>query len=371
VTARGSVVRWSLVSLRFIVASSLVAQSSPEITARIAPQFHSYSIGTPSNTTIREFSAPLFVVVPVTPQLTLDLGTAYAASHVTQTTFGKNSTSDIGGLTDTQVRANYVLGNDFIVITAGVNLPTGQARVTTDQVQAAELIGSDFLAFPISSMGTGFGGTGGIAVARSVGDWNLGAGVSMRRTEHYDPFDLGGTALRYQPGNEYRVRVGADRPVGTGRVTLGFTYSTFGDDELAGSIYNTGNRYITQLAFTDDVGTGRLGVAAWNLLRTAGTLADSTFLGHEDISNAALSYGITVGQTLIEPSFEARTWVQQGASTSFLTTIGVRSQLGVGGFMVMPGVGYSIGRVAAQDLSGVNSTATLTGFHATLTIRIR
>jgi hypothetical protein len=100
-------------------------------------------------------------------------------------------------------------------------------------------------------------------------------------------------------------------------------------------------------------------------------LADSTFLGHEDISNAALSYGVIVGQTLIEPNVEARAWVQQGASTSLLTTIGVRSQLNIGGFTVMPGIGYSLGRVAAQDPSGVNTAATLTGFHATLAIRVR
>jgi hypothetical protein len=365
-------VRWSFLPLQFVLASSLAAQSVGEITARAAPQFHSYSIDAPSSTTIREFSVPLFVVVPVTRGLTVDVGTAYARSHVEQTTFGKTSTSDVAGLTDTQLRANYVLGNDFIVLTAGLNLPTGQARVTTDQVLAAGLIGSDFLAFPISSMGTGFGETGGIAAARPVADWNVGAGFSMRRTEHYDPFDLGGgTSLRYQPGNEYRVRIGADRAIGMGRVTLGFTYSTFGNDELAGSIYNTGNRYITQLAFNDDVGPGKVGLVAWNLLRTAGTLADSTFLGHEDISNTALSYGITVGRTLIEPNVEARGWVQEGASTSFLTTLGVRSQLNVGGLTVLPGVGFSIGRVAAQDPSGVNTTATLTGWHVTLAVRVR
>jgi hypothetical protein len=357
--------------LLIAVASSVGAQSVGEITARIAPQFQSYSIDTPSNTTIREFSTPLFVVVPVRPGLTFDLGTAYARAHVEQTTFGKTATSDIAGLTDTQIRANYILGNDFVVLTAGVNLPTGQSRVKPGQVLAAGLIGSDFLAFPISSMGTGFGETGGVAVARPLGDWNVGAGVSMRRTERYDPFDLGGDmVLRYQPGNEYRARIGADRAVGTGRVTLGFTYSTFGNDELAGSIYNTGNRYITQVVFANDVGPGRISVVAWNLFRTAGTLADSSFLGHENIANAAVSYGLSVGPALIEPGIETRAWVQEGAATSLLTTIGVRSQFNVDGWIVSPGVGFSLGRVAAQDPAGINSTATLTGFRATLAIRV-
>jgi len=365
-------VRRCSLALLLAAAAPLEAQSFDDVSARIAPQIHSYTIDAPASTKIREFSVPLFVLVPVAPRLTVDLGTAYARSHVEQTALGKTTTSDIAGLTDTQIRANYVLGNDFVVLTAGVNLPTGQSRVPLDQVPAASLIGSDFLGFPISNMGTGFGETGGIVVARPVSDWNVGAGISMRRTERYEPFDAGAEGtLRYQPGNEYRARVGADHAVGTGRVTLGFTYATFGNDELAGSIYNTGNRYITQVAFTDDVGPGKIGVGAWNLLRTAGTLADSTFLGHEDITSAAVSYALTVGRASIEPNVEARSWAQQDAATSFLTTVGVRSQLDAGGFTLMPGVGYSLGRVAAQDPGGADVTARLRGFHATLTIRLR
>ena len=362
--------RW-LAPLFVALVPALGAQTLPEIGARIAPQFHSYSIDAPSNTTIREFSIPLFVLVPVTPQLTFDLGTAYARAHVEATTDGRKTTSDITGLTDTQIRANYVIGNDFVVLTAGVNLPTGQSHVTTGQLPAASLIGSDFLALPISNMGTGFGETGGVVVARPVADWNVGAGFRMRRTQRYDPFDVDGAPLRYQPGNEYRLRVGADRAIGTGRVTMGFTYSTFGNDELAGSIYNTGNRYITHVAFNDDVGRGALGIVAWNLYRTAGTLADSSYLGHENISNAAISYGITVGSALIEPNLETRGWVQAGAPTSLLTTFGVRSTLDVGGFAVLPGVGFSVGRVAAHDADGAHAKATLKGFHATLAIRVR
>jgi hypothetical protein len=370
VTVRRSAGRWWFIPLLFAAGSSLAAQSN-EITARVAPQYHSYTIDTPSNTTIGEFSIPLFVVVPVTPALTFDLGTAYAHAHVEQTALGKSTTSDIAGLTDTQIRANYVLGSDFVVLTAGVNLPTGQSRVTTAQLTAASLVGSDFLGFPISNMGTGLGETGGVAIARPLGDWNVGAGLSMRRTEQYDPFDVGGATFRYQPGNEYRVRVGADRAIGTGRSTFGFTYSTFGNDELAGSIYNTGNRYITQATYNNDVGPGRIGLVTWNLFRTAGTLADSSFLGHENISNVALSYGIHVGSALFEPNAETRVWVQEGAPTSLVTTLGIRSQLDAGRFVVSPGVGYSLGRVAAQDATGLRTAATLTGLHATLAIRVR
>lgn len=370
--ARAPATRRLLSMLALAATQSVHAQSVEDVGARAAPQVHSYTIAAPSNTTVREFSFPLFVVVPFSPALAVDVGTSYARSDVEHTTSGTTETSDIDGLTDTQVRATYVIGNDFVVLTAGINLPTGQSRVTPRQQIAAGLIGSDFLAFPISSMGTGLGGTGGVAVARSVGVWSIGGGVSIHRTAQYDPFDGDdGATLHYRPGNEYRARVGADRAIGAGRATFGFTYSTFGNDDLAGSIYNTGNRYLTQFSFDDVAGPGRLTVAAWNLFRGAGTMIDSVFIGRENIANAALSYGVGVGGTLLEPNIEGRAWSQSNAPTSLLSTVGVRAQLSFVGMTMLPGVGLTFGRVASEASDGANGTARLTGWHATLAVRLR
>ena len=340
------------------------AQSVFNVGVRIAPQFYSYSVRGPSSLKISEFAAPLFVVIPLAPSLTIDVGTSYALSNVEQTVSGKTTTSSISGLTDTQVRGSYAFANDFIVLTAGINIPTGQSTVAESQLVAASLIGSDFLAFPISNMGTGFGGTGGIALARPVGEWNLGVGVSVRRSAGYDPFDASGVAETvYQPGNEYRARIGVDRAVGTGRAMVGVTYSAFGDDRLSGSAYNTGDRYLAQASYSNTLGAG-------DLFRTTGTLADGTTLDHENIANASLAYRIAFGAAVIEPNVEGRTWAQAGSSTSELRTLGLRSLIAVGGITVMPSVGFSVGRLAAQD-NGVNTTTSLTGFHGTLAIRLR
>jgi hypothetical protein len=347
------------------------AQSVFNVGARIAPQFHSYTVSGPSSLKISEFAAPLFIAIPLAPSLTIDVGTSYARSNVEQTVSGKTTTSSISGLTDTQVRGSYVFANDFIVLTAGINIPTGQSTVAESQLVAASLIGSDFLAFPISNMGTGFGGTGGIALARPVGEWNLGVGVSVRRSAGYDPFDASGVAETvYQPGNEYRARIGVDRAVGTGRAMVGVTYSAFGDDRLSGSAYNTGDRYLTQASYSNTLGAGELTFGAWDLFRTTGTLADGTTLDHENIADASMAYRIAFGAAAIEPNVEGRTWAQAGSSTSKLGTFGVRSLIAVGGITVMPSVGFSVGRLAAQD-NGVNTTASLTGFHGALAIRLR
>ncbi|HEY7395902.1 MAG TPA: hypothetical protein VH559_13700 [Gemmatimonadaceae bacterium] len=356
------------------VAPALGAQSISDIGARLAPQFHSYKIKAPSNLTISEFSVPLFVTIPITPQFGFDIGSSYANAHVEQTSGTTKTTSDISGLTDTQLRANLILGTDRVIITGGVTLPTGQSRVVPEQQAAASLIGSDFLAFPISNMGTGFGGTGGIAVAQPLGDWNLGFGLSMRQSAEYEPFKptASTASLRYQPGAEYRGRIGLERPVGTGRFLVGLTYSKFGNDDLSGSVYNTGDRYFGQLDFNNTVGAGRLSITGWNLFRSKGTLVDGSVLDHENITNGALAYGIPVGEyTVIEPNVEARMWSQVGASSSSMETFGVRMQIGAGSFSVLPSGGFSVGKVAAADPVAGNTTASLTGFHATLAIRLR
>src|SRR4051812_3320855 len=173
---------------------------------------------------------PLYAMVPILPNFSLDIGTAFATATVENTTTG--SSSDISGLTDTQLRANYTFGQDLVVVTAGLNVPTGSATVDPGELEAATRIGSDFLTFPISGFGSGFGFTGGVAIAQPFGSWNLGVGASMRQSGEYEPFrDEAGVATKFQPGPEYRARLGLDHPFGAGRMSFGLTFSKFGDDK--------------------------------------------------------------------------------------------------------------------------------------------
>jgi hypothetical protein len=345
-----------------ILASSCVAiatagaQSVIDGGAHAGPQFVQYQLKSPVDVKISELAIPLWAFVPITKAFSVDVGTAFASSRV-QATIGDDS--KISGLTDTQVRASYVIGNDAVVLTAGLNLPTGQSTAKVDQLAAATFIGNDFLAFPVTSMGSGFGFTGGAAFARSAGAWNLGLGASVRASSAYDPFEIdnAGTKLRYVPGNEYRGRVGADRLAGSGRVSLGLTYSTFGREEAGGSAYNSGDRWIAQASYGGVVGSGQLTLAAWDLYRASGTVGDSTKTGREQIVNALVAYGFRPNGVLIEPSIEGRVWTQQGFSSSNMVNLGVRTQFTAGQLSITPAARYSLGKVA-----GIGASADLTGW---------
>jgi hypothetical protein len=372
----------TLVSLALagMMAPALGAQSVFDSELRLAPQFIQYQIKSPSNQTISELAVPVYVVIPFGSRFTFDVGTSYARARVTS----GSAVSEISGLTDTQLRGNLSLGSDFVILTGGVNLPTGRASVSADEITAAGLIGNDFLAFPISNMGTGLAATGGIAIARPVGDWNLGFGGAMRKSSTYEPFQTPGqTTLRFTPGDEYRARIGVDRPVSNGQLTLGVTYSAFGNDDAGGSVYNTGNRVIAQGVLTNTISGTDVTFAAYNVFRGPGHYASGNPSGHENILNGFLGVGLHALGTLIEPSFELRQWIQNvpgstaGAvgtadrsQVSVLGTLGLRTRLNIGALTAYPSVGYTMGSLATVGDQNVPVHADMTGFRAQIAIRV-
>ena len=356
-----------------LCAGAAGAQSLFDSELRLAPQLLRYRLAEPGDATISQLAIPLFVSVPMGERFTFDVGTSYASSRVVS----GGSASEISGLTDTELRGNLTLGSDRVVLTAGLNLPTGTSSVSPDQLAAAGLIGSDFLAFPISNMGTGLALTGGLAVARPIGAWNVGLGGAVRRSTAYEPYDVPGSTLRFQPGNEYRARVGIDRSAGAGQVALGLTYSAFGEDAAGGSVYNTGDRLIAQGAYSG--GPNGVTIAAFNVFRAPGSYASGEPAGRENIADVAASVAFDALGTRVEPSVELRHWLQSVPATpiaaersqsSVLATVGVRTRLSLGGLRVFPSAGYTAGRLATVDGAGALASARLTGFRAQVGMRM-
>jgi hypothetical protein len=351
-----------LSSLLSVAAASAAAQGPG---ARVGPQFVSYTLGAPSNVTITEMAIPIFAVLPATRGLTLDIGTAYAVANV-KSTSGTVRESRISGLTDTQIRATMNLGSDMVLVTAGINLPTGRTTADASEQEAAALIGNDFLTFPISSMGSGFGGTGGLALARPIGQWNLGAGLSVRSAMPFDPYETAaGDRLRYTPGTETRARLGLDHPFGTGRASVGFTYSKFSDDKFEASIYNTGDRLLTQGSVSNSIWNGDYTVSAWNLFRSKGTLADGSATGTEAITDLSAAYGWRLAGARLEPGVSVRAWTQQDLPGSFQSTVSLRYEKAFGRIALAPSAGFTFGSIGATP----TESASLSGFRAQLTFR--
>ena len=354
------------IALAATTPASAHAQALLDRSVRTGPQVVTYKFGTDGDQELTQFAFPIAIAVPMFNRLSLDIATAYANVKYD----GPGFSEKINGLTDTQVRASYALGTDNLVFTMGLNLPTGTETVDFEtQGGAAGLIGNDFLAFPISNMGTGFAGTGGVAVARAAGAWNVGAGVSFRRSVEFEPYEQsslpsGTGAIKFQPGDEYRFRAGMDRAVGTGSLAMGVTYYKFGDDDIGATTYSSGDRVLGQVGFARPIGATTLALAAWDLYRMKGQLAGDIDAPKENIANLGATLGFRAGQSIrIEPNAEYRRWTVDGESAGNLGLFGVRARLDAGRFAIVPSVSLATGSVgpsdASSDLSGWRGVLTL------------
>lgn len=348
---------------------AIAAAQGDGIAARAAGEMTSYTLSANgTKKTISQLVTPFALVLPVGERLSFDIATAFASSRV-EIAGDTAAPSAVSGLTDTQVRGSYVLGQDAVVLTAGVNLPTGQSTANAKQFVAAQNISNDFLLFPIGTMGSGFGATGGIALARPIGSWNVGVGGSYRHSADFAPFEYNdGQKAHYQPGNELRARLGVDRSFGAATAMVGATFSSYGDDKSAGATFNTGNRLVFQAGYSGAAGNVGYGLSGWNLTRTRGTRADGSDAPSENITNVALAARFSLGGLSLEPTLEARHLARAAATTGTalpkgtgqMETFGLRSRWNVAGFQVAPAAGYSLGKLEGLDL---------TGWHATVAIR--
>src|SRR5205085_1076389 len=125
------------------------------------------------------------------------------------------------------------------------------------------------------------------------------------------------------------------------------------------SIYNTGNRLIAQAVVTNNVSGADVTLAAYNVFRAPGSYASGDPAGRENIANGYLGVGLNMLGTVVEPSVEVRSWLQnvptavsggvttaQRTQSSYLGTVGLRTRIGLGGLSVFPSAGYTMGSLA-------------------------
>ncbi|HEV8124038.1 MAG TPA: hypothetical protein VGP80_07355 [Gemmatimonadales bacterium] len=320
-----------------------------------------YSVDAGPNT--RQFAFPIALVMPVNERLSVDVGTYFASTRSEVS----GAATTVSGLTDTQVRGSYVFGRDALVATVMVNLPTGKKQ-TTAESGVLGVAAANFLSFPVNSYRTGLSVTGGLAVATTAGSWNLGLAGSLRMSGEYTPFT--DDNLTYSPGTEGRIKVAADRTLGTSRLAAGFTFSTFGNDDFANlsgggnGTYQPGNRYIGELSLSFLAGNGTLTGYAWDFYRQKAGGAGST--NQENIFSLGASGSWPMGRNMrLEPLLEARFWSpDQGSGSLFGGGAALQIPMGEK-ITISPAARFDFGKYEFTDGSNHN----ITGWGASLFIR--
>lgn len=345
-----------------LLGVALLAMSAEEARAQgshpsalVGAEFRSMSFGAALGVkSVREFVVPIGLVFPVSSRLTIDAGTNVVSAQRTDSAGGSVKLS---GVTDVVVRGALQLKPDVAVFTVSVNLPTGHRTLGSNQIGLASALATDLVPFPVTNFGSGFGVTTGLALAAPVGPWALGIAGSYRYTGSYQP--LLDTSLTLTPGGEIRVRVGADRIVGQGRVSLGVTYSTFSSDEFGGP-RRPGKRVIPQVSWSLPLGNNSLALYAWDLYRGAGTI--------DTVSSNTITAGAQLalhsGRNLFRPQIEYRQ--SSGLISGRLIGVAARYQIAAGERLsVVPGARFDVGSMKTDT----GASASLMGFSASLMMR--
>ncbi len=253
---------------------------------------------------LRQLTAPVGLIAPL-GRFTFDLGSAWASTQFVRPDGTRHTVNHV---TDTQARGSYVFGRDAVVATVVLNLPTGPKNASAGDYTVIGAVSPSFLGFPVASYANGFSVTGGLAGAIEAGDWSLGLAGSLRVSSRFTPYVDAAGPIEYKPGLEGRIRGGADGLIGASRLSVGVTYSTFGDDQFGVSggtgrgQYRPGPRWLVEAGLIAPVGNTTLGLYAWSFHRTAGDTTGSAAGNRENLAAGEITWSVPVASWLtVEP----------------------------------------------------------------------
>ncbi|MDP3775147.1 MAG: hypothetical protein Q8Q85_12870 [Gemmatimonadales bacterium] len=346
-TARRGFRASGLAALALLVAPAALRAQEARRTLYTGVEYRTLSFDPGLGTkTVSELVVPIGLVLPFSNRVTVDLGTRFARAERTDES---GASGTISGLTDLQARAVIQLVPDVALFTVTANLPTGKTKLSNEQLAVAGAIASDLLPFPVSSFGSGTSVTTGLAFAVPVAGWALGLAGSYRMSGSFTP--LAGVDSSYKAGAEMRFRAGVDRVVGQGRVSLGFTYSSFTTDEFGGSgVFRPGKRYIGQAGVSLPLGNMGLSLYAWDLYRASGTVpVNGLTTEKQNLMALGAALSIQRGRNVFRPSVEYRLFGEGDSSlvkAGTLLSLGARYQMATGESMsLIPSVRYDMGNI--------------------------
>jgi hypothetical protein len=172
---------------------------------------------------------------------TFDVTGAYAAGAVHIPSASADSSDDVAllaGPTDVKVRVSGPLVGDQLLVTAGINLPTGTTGLDAEQLNVLQTVSAPGLAMPIAAYGTGTGGTLGLIEVMQAAGWTVALGGSVEKRTEYTPIALAVSAgnggdTRLTPGMATHVTLGLDRLIGSSRLSVLALTDLYGTDRVA------------------------------------------------------------------------------------------------------------------------------------------
>ena len=208
---------------------------------------------------------PVAVRFPVR-SLTFDVYAAWAQGKVER----DDVAYTLQGPVDTRLKVSWE-ATPWALLSVGASLPTGNSTHDSEEAVVSSVLAMDLLGFREATWGTGAQITSSLATAMRAGSWGIGISGAYAVNNEFEPSSE--MDLRYQPGNEARVRIGVDRNIGTNTFTAGATLMTFAEDQADGrNLFQAGKRIRFDAAYAFRAGGGVWTLYAADLWREHGDL---------------------------------------------------------------------------------------------------
>lgn len=215
---------------------------------QVAPVAQAWNFGCCSSDTVQsslqkasQLTLPLAGAFSIGRRVLVDAYVAYVMGSSTTRDSGSipSHTTSVNGFTDMTVRGSLRLHGDDMMITLGLNLPTGLTNLDSSQFATQEVLGSPVLQASSPVLGSGFSGTLGFVGAKRIGNWSWGAGASYQYRTEYSPMQAAAlglgtsvTNVKLAPGSAFRASIGADGLVGDGAMAFSAAVTVYTQDQL-------------------------------------------------------------------------------------------------------------------------------------------
>lgn len=137
------------------------------------------------------------------------------------------------GLGDALLQYNRSFVDDQLLLSVGLNLPSGKRELSIDdEAPVLTALSRSYLSFPMRQFGEGLGLSVMVGGARMLGQFRAGASAMYQHNGSYAPYE---GVEDYDPGDLISFNAGIDRDFENGRVGANAILSLYTKDKLDGS----------------------------------------------------------------------------------------------------------------------------------------
>lgn len=181
-----------------------------------------------NETTINQLIFPITGFVPLQDNLELHLFIVNTTNSVEDS----NSDYQLNGLGDLKLQVSKSFAEDQMLMSVGLNLPTGKTSLDEEGDSTINMLSNNFLDLPVRGLGGGFGFNILLGGAQSSGNLQYGGGILYEYNGEYEPYEARGD---YDPGDKISINAGGDLVGEKTTFSVDIIYSLFTYDKVDGN----------------------------------------------------------------------------------------------------------------------------------------